>query len=611
MADIKMALGLDSRQFDSGMRRATQSLGGFAAKLGLTVGAVASFNKAISAGRTIEDLRIRLNAMTGSAQGGAKALNMAREAATKLPFDLEEIANGMASIIPISDTFKEVETNIQAVADVAALAGLDFETSAMQFQRAFAGGAGAADLFRDRGILAMAGFERGVTYSVEQTQKKLMEFAKANEGVSNELNKTLGGALSQLKDKIFNLGAAFASTFNPAVTGAINEIIKGFDEGAEGAYEFAASLGESLFNAISGIILGIGSLLDTIMPLFDFMSQGVNNLIGFFNKLPAEFKALGLLGFMMLGGKGKLIVVAISAAFDTIVQIASSVLQTIEDVANKALMGINKVIEFVNTIPGVEFELFNKVDFGELSPENIKSKLDEILNMFTDDTQIAMMGPLESRIKQIIDAARKQLEEAKKQLGGDKEPSEDDPIGGEKEGKTSWQRFTEGWANATENFKKTVADATQFGENLFKTMSESFSDSILNFVETGKLSFRDLFKTLMMEIIKMQANKLFLALFDPAGGIFGDLFAGFFAQGGSIPAGKFGIAGEAGPEIIRGPASVTSTNDTAEMLGRSTNITYNIQAVDAPSFQALIARDPEFIYNVTRAGARRIPGGAI
>jgi len=37
-------------------------------------------------------------------------------------------------------------------------------------------------------------------------------------------------------------------------------------------------------------------------------------------------------------------------------------------------------------------------------------------------------------------------------------------------------------------------------------------------------------------------------------------------------------------------------------------VTYNINAVDAPSFQQLVARDPEFIFSVTEAGRRRIPG---
>ncbi len=43
-------------------------------------------------------------------------------------------------------------------------------------------------------------------------------------------------------------------------------------------------------------------------------------------------------------------------------------------------------------------------------------------------------------------------------------------------------------------------------------------------------------------------------------------FAGLFDNGGNIPAGQWGIAGERGPEIIQGPANVTSRRDTAAML---------------------------------------------
>ncbi|WP_442486787.1 tape measure protein [Halomonas litopenaei] len=45
-------------------------------------------------------------------------------------------------------------------------------------------------------------------------------------------------------------------------------------------------------------------------------------------------------------------------------------------------------------------------------------------------------------------------------------------------------------------------------------------------------------------------------------------FAGLFDNGGNIPTGKWGIAGEYGPEIIEGPARVTSRKQTAEMLGQ-------------------------------------------
>jgi len=167
-------------------------------------------------------------------------------------------------------------------------------------------------------------------------------------------------------------------------------------------------------------------------------------------------------------------------------------------------------------------------------------------------------------------------------------------------------KFLDGFKEGFIEFDKQVKDSASAGKKIFNTLTQGWEDAILNFVETGKLSFKDLFKTMLQEAVKLFANKAFMALFSPSG-MFGDLFAGFFDKGGRIPFGKIGITGERGPEFVRGPATVTSTADTAAMMGGRTYVTYNINAVDAPSFQALIARDPEFIYNVSRAGARRTP----
>ena len=46
------------------------------------------------------------------------------------------------------------------------------------------------------------------------------------------------------------------------------------------------------------------------------------------------------------------------------------------------------------------------------------------------------------------------------------------------------------------------------------------------------------------------------------------LFSGFFADGGRIPSGKFGVVGERGPEMVGGPATVTP-------MGAGGNITFN------------------------------------
>lgn len=85
------------------------------------------------------------------------------------------------------------------------------------------------------------------------------------------------------------------------------------------------------------------------------------------------------------------------------------------------------------------------------------------------------------------------------------------------------------------------------------------------------------------------------------GGI-GSLFG--FANGGVIPHNGPVIVGERGPEIISGAAGRSVTPN--HQLG-GTNVTYNINAVDAASFKALVARDPQFIYAVTMQGAASLP----
>jgi hypothetical protein len=82
-----------------------------------------------------------------------------------------------------------------------------------------------------------------------------------------------------------------------------------------------------------------------------------------------------------------------------------------------------------------------------------------------------------------------------------------------------------------------------------------------------------------------------------------DNFGGMFANGGMLGAGKWGIAGEAGPEIISGPAQITP-------MGRgqgATNVTYNINAVDARSFKEMLAQDPSYIYGLTVQGSKGVP----
>ena len=165
--------------------------------------------------------------------------------------------------------------------------------------------------------------------------------------------------------------------------------------------------------------------------------------------------------------------------------------------------------------------------------------------------------------------------------------------------------FEFGWRKAFQNFAEDATNAAKTAEKMFTQMSRGIEDTIVDFVKTGKLEFRGLIADMLETLLRSQIQQLMaqtLGAFSGGGGgaSLSKLFAGFFANGGMIPSGSFGVVGERGPELVSGPATVMP------MTGGGA-VTYNINAVDALSFKSLIARDPGFIQAVATQGARKVP----
>ncbi len=167
--------------------------------------------------------------------------------------------------------------------------------------------------------------------------------------------------------------------------------------------------------------------------------------------------------------------------------------------------------------------------------------------------------------------------------------------------------FAYGWREAFDEYQDNATNAARVAGEVFQKTTRGMEDAIVNFAKTGKFEFKDLVADILETILRSNIQRLIAQIFGGFGGGGGggggfNPFAGFFANGGTIPAGQFGIAGEAGPEIITGPATVTP------MLGAPSYVTYNINAVDALSFRQLVARDPGFIHAVAQQGAKTVPG---
>jgi hypothetical protein len=128
--------------------------------------------------------------------------------AGSVPFEYKDIMGAATQLTGImKGGADEVRQWMPLIADLAAVTGLGIEQTTSQVVRMYSAGAASADLFRERGVLAMLGFQSGVSVSAEETRKKLMaaweDPASKFRGLTKELAGTWQGLLSMFSDRWF------------------------------------------------------------------------------------------------------------------------------------------------------------------------------------------------------------------------------------------------------------------------------------------------------------------------------------------------------------------------------------------------------------------------
>ena len=123
----------------------------------------------VNTGKELENLQVRLKFLLKDTNEGAKAFDNMVKFASKVPFSLEEIQSGSGILATVTDNAKDLQKMLEITGNVAAVTGLDFRTTAEQIQRSFSAGIGAADLFREKGVRNMLGFQAGATVSIQAT----------------------------------------------------------------------------------------------------------------------------------------------------------------------------------------------------------------------------------------------------------------------------------------------------------------------------------------------------------------------------------------------------------------------------------------------------------
>jgi len=495
----------------------------------------------VNTGKELENLQVRLKFLLKDTNEGAKAFENMVKFASKVPFSLEEIQAGSGILATVTDNANDLQKMLEITGNVAAVTGLDFRTTAEQIQRSFSAGIGAADLFREKGVRNMLGFQAGATVSIEATVQAFENvFGRSGRfgRATDELARTFEGTMSMLGDKVF----AFKKTlldagFFAELKNQFGDLDKFLEKNAEQLEKIAIEIGTNLAQATVTAAKGIKMLADNFRELTD---------------------VLGIL-LVAFGSTLKILVGTGIVINNLIARI------------KEFIGGTKEATEEVQRLSDV----LSGADANDGFVEPLESAL-QIIHDFEHELSVKIPTATEkaiSKFRELNSGSLKTLEDKMKNIR---------------------MTIAEGINSGITKMSQGLARAFVFGENLkdtFKNMARTLLVNVLSALI--EIVARKGVELAIEKLITKEKQKQ-AALSGSSGG--GSLFSmakSFlgFAKGGAVSKGKPVVVGEQGAEVFVPNSTGQITQAARGTSGGQTTVNFNINTLDASGFDDLLVRN--------------------
>jgi phage-related minor tail protein len=185
--------------------------------------------------------------------------------------------------------------------------------------------------------------------------------------------------------------------------------------------------------------------------------------------------------------------------------------------------------------------------------------------------------------------------------------------------------FGAGFGMAIQDTFRNMSTELERGQQAFESVMGNMNAALDNFVRTGKLSFKDLARSIIQDIIAIELKASALRMFKLSG--LSSLFSGGassitsaapgmgFADGGDPPVGVPSLVGERGPELFvpRTAGTVIPNNMLSSMGNNQPSITYNgpyiaqMSAIDTQSATQFLSRNKSAVWAANQTAQRALP----
>ena len=191
--------------------------------------------------------------------------------------------------------------------------------------------------------------------------------------------------------------------------------------------------------------------------------------------------------------------------------------------------------------------------------------------------------------------------------------------------------FEYGWKKAFASYTDSATNAAKMGEQAFVSVTQNLEQALDQFVQTGKLSFSDLARSIISDLIKIQLKAQATSIFKSSGigDFFSSVFSGFggggggkdftggiklkgYADGGDISGPS--MVGERGPELfIPNTPGTIIPNHKLGSMGGGPQVVYNgpyianMQAIDTQSGIQFLAKNKQAVWSANQSAQRSLP----
>ena len=541
----------------------------------LGIGAGLVTRSFVNVGREVEQLRLRFFFLFGSVDEGKKAFDTLVKFAGRVPFTLEEIAGASGNLAVVSKDAEELGKNLELVGNIAAVTGLDFRQTAEQVQRSLSSGLASAEIFRERGVRAMLGFKSGVSLNAEQSAEALEKvfgkngrFGKAAE----VLGTTFDGTLSMIGDKIFQFKLQTNEAgFFDFLKGGLITINKLVEENQVKLRKMANALAQGFITFIEEAIVSTVTLINATKNIFKVIGSGISGLIDIINALPPVVREMGIIGFLMLGTKGRMVVFAIGLIFDQIGKLLKK-------------LGIEIDIGFLEKLKESNGEIKGIRNVFERVKKEIEANTTEVKKM---QKEVEKVNKEAEKLKRNISPFRKEIEKL----------NEDSLKKLTNLSKQAFEIFEMGVKGLSKGIAESIVLGKDLG-NTFKNIADQILIKLIGaLVEVAiKIGVQIALEntTIVALLTKLGIEKQITAEKKKqndetkSGNIhkFIDIGLDFlgFAKGGAVSKGKPVVVGERGAELFIPNSSGQITQSARGTSGGSVNVNFNITAMDTQGF---------------------------